>query len=173
MESVPSESSVSALILPENFHSRLFVGIFKTMITPTINEIASHIRHGDISLSVRRMLDLFLDTGNPELIKEAIEWSKAYRQQQKISEDPSPEFYKTAESLLEKAAIWEGVKSRGPELLATAEHIFKQYRRSHFTLKPISLSIYTGDIFGIVGENGNGKTTLLRCLSGQLALDKG
>ncbi len=143
------------------------------MITPAINQIASHIRHGDISLSVRRMLDLFLDTGDPELIKEAIQWSKAYRQQQKISEDPSPEFYKTAESLLEKAAKWEGIQSRGPELLATAEHISKQYRRSHFTLKPISLQINTGDILGVVGENGNGKTTLLRCLAGQLALDQG
>jgi len=143
------------------------------MITPTINEIASHIRHGDISLSVRRMLDLFLDTGDPVLIKEAIQWSKAYRQQQKISADPSPEFYKTAESLLEKAAKWEGIQSRGPELLATAEHISKQYRRSHFKLKPISLQINTGDILGVVGENGNGKTTLLRCLAGQLALDQG
>ncbi len=28
-------------------------------------------------------------------------------------------------------------------------------------------------MLGIVGENGNGKTTLLRCMAGQLALDSG
>jgi len=149
------------------------VAIFKTMIAHTIAEIASHIPHGAIALSVRRMLDLFLDTGDPDLIKEAIEWSKSYRKHQKTSEEPSPEFFKTAETLLEKASRFEGLQGRGSQVLATANHISKQYRRSHFTLKPISLQINTGDIYGIVGENGNGKTTLLRCIAGQLALDKG
>jgi len=143
------------------------------MKTLAITEIASHIRHGDISLSVRRMLDLFLDTGDPTLIREAIEWSRSYRQHQKVSEEPSTEFFKTAEDLLEKASKFEGLQRRESQVLATANHISKQYRRSHFTLKPISLQINTGDIYGIVGENGNGKTTLLRCIAGQLALDRG
>ncbi|MBA2744850.1 MAG: ABC transporter ATP-binding protein, partial [Flavisolibacter sp.] len=38
---------------------------------------------------------------------------------------------------------------------------------------PISLEVKTGDVIGVVGENGNGKTTLLRSLSGQLAIDSG
>jgi ABC-2 type transport system ATP-binding protein len=35
------------------------------------------------------------------------------------------------------------------------------------------LEINTTDVLGVVGENGNGKTTLLRCLAGQLAIDSG
>ena len=35
------------------------------------------------------------------------------------------------------------------------------------------MAIETGDVLGVVGENGNGKTTLLRCLAGQLGLNDG
>jgi ABC-2 type transport system ATP-binding protein len=51
--------------------------------------------------------------------------------------------------------------------------IGKTYGSGNFSLKPISLQVKTGDVLGIVGENGNGKTTLLRCMAGQLALDSG
>jgi ABC-2 type transport system ATP-binding protein len=57
--------------------------------------------------------------------------------------------------------------------LIDAENISKTYSGGNFSLKPISLAIKTGNVLGVVGENGNGKTTLLRCLAGQLALDKG
>ena len=42
-----------------------------------------------------------------------------------------------------------------------------------FTLGPIDLEIRRGDITGVVGENGNGKTTLFRLIVGELAADNG
>lgn len=48
----------------------------------------------------------------------------------------------------------------------------KKYSKA-FTLGPMNLEIRTGEIVGLVGENGNGKTTLLRSLCGELRADKG
>ena len=42
-----------------------------------------------------------------------------------------------------------------------------------FSLGPIDLEIARGDITAVVGENGNGKTTLFRLIAGQLARDSG
>ncbi|MGH2666484.1 ABC transporter ATP-binding protein [Flavobacterium sp.] len=47
------------------------------------------------------------------------------------------------------------------------ENLKKVYS-SHFALGPISLDIKSGEIIGLVGENGNGKTTLLRSICGEL-----
>ncbi len=44
---------------------------------------------------------------------------------------------------------------------------------SGFELGPIDLEISRGDITGVVGENGNGKTTLFRLIAGDLERDGG
>lgn len=57
--------------------------------------------------------------------------------------------------------------------LFSCERVNKRYSRGHFSLKDISLELKTGEITGVVGENGNGKTTLLRIIAGDLAHDSG
>lgn len=42
-----------------------------------------------------------------------------------------------------------------------------------FSLGPVDLELKEGDIIGLVGENGNGKTTLLRLLCGELYASSG
>lgn len=42
------------------------------------------------------------------------------------------------------------------------------YRRGAFTLKNVSCAVRYGEITGVVGRNGNGKTTLFRVLTGEL-----
>jgi len=138
-------------------------------------EIAAHLQHNDTSLAVRRMLDLTLEIGDQELMKEAIQWSKTFHGEMKQHPDkqPSQSFYAKAESLLSKTQQAEQHILPSDLTLLEAQNISKTYSKGNFSLQPISLSLKGGDILGIVGENGHGKTTLLRCVAGQLALDRG
>lgn len=51
--------------------------------------------------------------------------------------------------------------------IISIENLNKVYN-SNFALGPINLDIKSGEIIGLVGENGNGKTTLLRSICGEL-----
>ncbi len=139
------------------------------------DEIASYLSHHDYSLAVRRMLDFSMDTGDERLMHESIVWSKSYRMHEKAGGGTQvPEsFFANAHDLL--ARLQQAGKSgaSGSLALLQANDISKKYTKSNFSLQPVSLQLQTGDILGLVGENGNGKTTLLRCLSGQLAIDSG
>jgi len=139
-----------------------------------ITEIQSFLSHADYSLAVRRMLDLSLDCGDSELLRAAINWSKTYHAHLKNNSEGLPNnFFTEAEALLLQLQRFEASGILTPKMLMNVENISKKYSSSNFSLKPISLQVKTGDILGIVGENGNGKTTLLRCLCGELALDSG
>ena len=61
----------------------------------------------------------------------------------------------------ESYSIWE------------CSHVSKSYSLNGFQLKDINLNIQAGEITGVVGENGNGKTTLLRIVAGDLSTDTG
>lgn len=141
------------------------------MSTSSHAEILEYLNHGDAGLAVRRLLDYCLDTGQDELISEAIRLSQAYHQAAEIGSLPAS-ITEQARSLIDKAAA-TGQSSPAPQPLITADQVTKTYSAGSFSLKPISFSLQTGQVLGVVGENGNGKTTLLRCLAGQLALDGG
>lgn len=141
------------------------------MSTSSHAEILEYLNHGDADLAVRRLLDYCLDTGQDELIREAIRLSQAYHQATEIGSVPAS-FTEQARQLVEKAAA-SGQANPAPQPLITADQVSKTYTSGSFSLKPISFSLQTGQVLGVVGENGNGKTTLLRCLAGQLALDGG
>jgi ABC-2 type transport system ATP-binding protein len=136
-----------------------------------IAEIQSYLQHNDHSLAVRRILDASLDTADITLLKEAIAVSQAYRQYKETT--LAPAFFESANNLLNKINNATERFSYQPSLLVTAREISKSYSSGNFSLQPISIQINTGDVLGVVGENGNGKTTLLRCMAAQLALDSG
>ncbi len=141
------------------------------MSTSSHAEILEYLNHGDADLAVRRLLDYCLDTGQDALISEAIRLSQAYHQAIEIGPLPAS-FTEQARSLIDKAAA-TGQTHPAPQPLITADQVAKTYSGGSFSLKPISFTLQTGQVLGVVGENGNGKTTLLRCLAGQLALDGG
>ena len=57
--------------------------------------------------------------------------------------------------------------------LFTSKNITKNYRSGGFTLKNISINLEPKKITGVVGENGNGKTTLLTMIAGLMGIISG
>ena len=55
----------------------------------------------------------------------------------------------------------------------SGQNIKKSYGRNKFKLGPISLDIKKGQVYSLVGENGNRKTTLLRILAKELTYNSG
>lgn len=136
-----------------------------------IAEIQSYLLHNDLSLAVRRILDASLDTADMSLLQEAITVSQTYRQ---YKESTVPDtFFESANNLLNRISNTADRFTYQTRPLVTASAISKTYSSGNFSLYPINLQVNTGDIIGVVGENGNGKTTLLRCIAGQLMLDTG
>ncbi|HPH91122.1 MAG TPA: ABC transporter ATP-binding protein [Ferruginibacter sp.] len=142
------------------------------MNTSNVQEIVDYLKHQDYSLAVRRTLDTCLDTGDEEIIKESVQWSRTYSTRKEEKQLP-PHFTERATEILSRAAAMQSTAIAEKKPLLKAGNISKNYKRGNFSLKPISLSLRTGDVLGVVGENGNGKTTLLRCLAGQLSIDAG
>ena len=52
------------------------------------------------------------------------------------------------------------------------EHVYKSFGKEH-VLKNVSLTIPPGRIFGVVGNNGSGKTVLMKCICGFMKPDSG
>jgi ABC-2 type transport system ATP-binding protein len=48
-----------------------------------------------------------------------------------------------------------------------------EVRFKRFTLGPLDLELEPGKVFGLVGPNGSGKTTTIRCIAGNLRKDGG
>lgn len=139
-----------------------------------ISEIESFLLHKDYSLAIRRMLDLALDSGDEALLVKAINWSRSYRNSQNAgSREPEAGFFETATAMLQALKESNNSFHFQKQGLLEVDHISKAYSGSRFVLHPISVELSSGEVIGIVGENGNGKTTLLRSISGQLAIDSG
>lgn len=49
----------------------------------------------------------------------------------------------------------------------------KSYDKNHKALENMNLNVYENDIFGLVGSNGAGKSTILKLLSGAILKDSG
>lgn len=52
------------------------------------------------------------------------------------------------------------------------EHVYKSFGKEH-VLKDVNLTIPTGQIYGVVGNNGSGKTVLMKCICGFMKPDSG
>lgn len=143
-------------------------------MTP-LEEIKSYLDHRDYVLANRRLLDFSLDTNEPDIIREAIALSRNYRKSGLLDGNQylAPELESETNHLLSRLVEKSEAQPHHMGVLVHAANISKRYNRGNFSLKPLSLDIHCGQIIGVVGENGNGKTTLLRCLAGQLATDQG
>jgi len=141
-----------------------------------IQEIQNHILHEDYALALRRLLDISLYTNQKKLIHESIAVSRAYRekcQQNELSETEESVLLQELQSLLPKLNESMVQTTHSEQKILEATGVSKTYLKGNFQLQPMDLSIQQGEVIGVVGENGNGKTTFLRALGGQLALSGG
>lgn len=144
---------------------------------PTINrlqEVSDYFTNGDLHLGYRRLLDAALETKNSTIYENTLSFCNWYDNQQQSKTAATTELLQQVNSLLEKmeqAGIPEPVTSHTP--LLKAEAVAKKYYSGAFSLAPVDMELQLSQIIGLVGENGNGKTTLLRLLYGELTADKG
>ena len=126
-------------------------------------EVKELLHFENYSKVIKRVIDFTLDTENIEFYKATNAFLKWYD-----SNETSPQVKEQLSVLLEKLHEFLSQKEQVPnELLISVKNVIKKYH-SDFTLGPINLNINTGEIIGLVGENGNGKTTLLRSLCKEL-----
>jgi len=130
-----------------------------------LTTIVNHYHNGDESIAFRMLMDCVIDTHDQDIYKKALVINELRESsQQKNAVDKALE-------LIEELKGFPYRESEANKLLLDAKGIHKKY--SSFHLENVDLEIRTGDVWGLVGENGNGKTTLLKILANQIHYDRG
>ncbi len=139
------------------------------LLQQRLEEVASFFQNNDTILGYRKLMDRAMDTQNMAIYKEVIaitDWREKNPQQESV-------FVDKCMHVLEKIAQIPVQACDTTTPLVEAINITKVYGSSGFSLGPINLSIKKGNVYGLVGENGNGKTTLLRMLAKELQHSQG
>jgi ABC-2 type transport system ATP-binding protein len=133
-------------------------------------ELVNFLKFEDYSILTKRIIDLTLDTEDISYYKKTLQfldWLDA----NEGSTDGKKEKY---QSVLDDLHVYLSKKPLAiREVLVSTKALVKSYGTSRFALGPIDMDLKQGEILGLVGENGNGKTTLLRLLCGELYATQG
>lgn len=135
-----------------------------------IANAVQYFERGDFSLGYRTLLDASLNTDDESIFIKTLAFVEKY---EALNEDKSSlleRFQECAEEILSYTI--EDKDAFGITILK-ANQISKSYNNGRFVLGPVDVTLKRGDIFGLVGENGNGKTTLLTVLAAILKPTKG
>lgn len=134
-----------------------------------VDEVLVFLQNRDIDLGFRKLLDCATDTEDMQIYQKAIDltdWKS-------VHPNDTDTFIKKATALLKEIADVNVTEYDINQFVLKADEIKKSYGHNHFALGPISVKIRKGQVYGLVGENGNGKTTLLRILARELSFDSG
>ncbi len=135
-----------------------------------IEEVRAYFKQQDYALAFRRLLDCAMDTQDMTVYRAAIKLT-AEKEAPKAMTDAG--WIGSCLELLDKIAAIPLRAGNTDDAVIAGENLRKTYGHSGFSLGPISLQIRKGQVYGLVGENGNGKTTLLRILARELYYDGG
>lgn len=58
-------------------------------------------------------------------------------------------------------------------MIIALKDVSKTYQQSNFSLKHLSFEVHQGEIIGLIGQNGTGKSTILKMVSGLIPYDTG
>ena len=134
-----------------------------------VQETLQYFTQKDIGLAFRKLLDCAADTQQMSIYEKAIaltDWKEKHPAEVETLTEK-------ATVLLREIADYKVTELPTETAVLVAEEVRKHYALGRFQLGSISLSIKKGQVYGLVGENGNGKTTLLRILARDLSYDSG
>lgn len=134
-----------------------------------VAEVYHFFDNEDTVLGFRKLLDCAIDTQNMEVYKEAVKLTD-WKEQFPSYTDELIEKSKNLLQKIEKIPVQEQSLEKS---VLRARNILKSYGSNHFSLGPISVEMNKGEVYGLVGENGNGKTTLLRILAKEISYNEG
>lgn len=137
------------------------MNIFETQI----KELYQLLNYENYTQLIKRIIDFTLDTENVIQYKETLqllEWIENNSSKSHLKERLTSSIENLCNQLSTKTLSSE------EQTLLSVDGLIRSYKNSAFSFGPISFTIKERQIIGLVGENGNGKTTLLRLLCGEL-----
>jgi ABC-2 type transport system ATP-binding protein len=134
-----------------------------------IKEVISFFKNKDTVLGYRKLMDCVIDTQDLDIYRAVIALTD-WKEKHPANED---EFIEKSLSILDRVSKIPitAYDINNPVVIGT--DLTKSYGHNRFKLGPISVNIKKGEVYGLVGENGNGKTTLLRVLAKELKHNEG
>jgi len=173
----------------------------KIVIVHILKELEELAKGNEFNLASRLLLDLLTDYEfSPQLLKEAIDFRVKVNQLE--SQEILLQSQNELKAAFEQLILTIKVKADIPIQPADSEKqenytqfldqyqssskltknkqiafegigIGKNYKNMSFQLSGINLQLLCGELTGVVGENGHGKTTLLRIVAGNLSHTSG
>ena len=137
-----------------------------------LQEVSDYFAHGDTHLGYRRLLDAAIETLNFGVYGHTLRFCDWYDAQAQTG-DRSALQSQVQDLLTVIAAGYNGKAEKPDAVKLKADNISMRYSHGSFSLSSTNLEVAASQIVGLVGENGNGKTTLLRVLHGELKPDTG
>lgn len=134
-----------------------------TLFEKQFAEVKELLQFENFPQVIKRIIDFTLDTEDIQHYKQTNDFLNWYD-----SNETSTEVKEKLNDLLTALNLSLASKEIKPhDVIISIDNLKKVYN-SNFALGPINLNIKSGEIIGLVGENGNGKTTLLRSICGEL-----
>ena len=132
---------------------------------------SQYYQNGDLNLGFRRLVDCALDTKNQKILQNVLDFTDwRYHTEKKTEAEEVAKALTLIEKMQKINVFFEEMP---PKNIITAQQISKKYAKGNFVLGPLDVSVHVSEMVGLVGENGNGKTTLLRLLCGELKATSG
>ena len=128
-----------------------------------IDNALLYFKRGDFSLGYRTLLDTSINTDSEQVFIKVLNFVEKYENQSSDDKMLLLSFFEACCN--EVKAIKIESNNNIDRTILVAENITKDYKKGGFVLGPVNVELKKGDIFGLVGENGNGKTTLLTVLA--------
>ncbi|MBC7864324.1 MAG: ABC transporter ATP-binding protein [Bacteroidia bacterium] len=157
----------------------------ESLFNQCLEELKFLLKEKDYSRLSRRMMDLTVEFELPKVCSDIS--SKAREDYQLVQNDAQAA---EAIALIEQLAAQyiNEIEQNKEQIIGSAHSYYepgtivfngngisKRYTSggSPFYLQPVDIHLRIGELTGVVGENGNGKTTLLRVIAGELSSDSG